>query len=97
MRDLLTKDFPWKIFALVLACAIWFTVKNISNEPAPVAAQLGVWNTRELTNLPVLVVSAAADVREFKVQPETVAVTVTARPEVMAALQEKEIEAYVNL
>lgn len=97
MRDLIAKDTGWKLFSLALAVVIWSTIKNISSEPVPVAAQLGVWETRELTNQPVLVVSAAADVRQFKVQPETVNITVTARPEVMTALQERELEAHVTL
>jgi YbbR domain-containing protein len=97
MRDLLTKDFGWKILALFLAAVIWFTVKNISSEPAPVNAAFGIWETRTLTNWPILVVSAAADVREFKVQPDNVAITFTARPEVMAAMQVRDIEAHVDL
>ncbi len=97
MSDLISKDTGWKLFSLALALAIWFTVKNVSNEPVAVTTPLGVWDTRTLTNLPVLVVSAAADVREVKVQPNYVTITVSGRPEVLNGLQEKEIEAHVNL
>jgi YbbR domain-containing protein len=48
-------------------------------------------------NLPVLVVSAASDVRDFRVAPATVAVKVSGPPEVMADLQANQIHAMVDL
>jgi hypothetical protein len=86
MRDLLTKDFGWKLFSLALAVAIWLIVQTIRNE-----------STRTFPNLPVLVVSASADVREFKINPGTVEIAVSGRPDVMAALADKEIHATVDL
>jgi hypothetical protein len=86
MRDLLTKDFGWKLFSLALAVAIWLIVQTIRNE-----------STRTFPNLPVLAVSASADVREFKINPGTVEVAVSGRPDVMAALADKEIHATIDL
>jgi YbbR domain-containing protein len=97
MRDLFIKDFVWKLFSLALATAIWLTVQTIRNEAVPSANPLAVWDTLTFTNVPVLVVSAAADVREFKVNPSTVQVTVGGRPDVIAALTEREIHATVDL
>jgi len=48
-------------------------------------------------NLPVLIVSAASDVRNFHVLPGTVAVKVSGAPEVMAVLQANQIHPVVNL
>jgi YbbR domain-containing protein len=48
-------------------------------------------------NLPVLVVSAASDVRDFRVGPGTVAVKVVGSREVMADLQANQIRAMVDL
>ena len=45
----------------------------------------------------MLVVSAAGDVREFKVKPGAVEVTVSGRPDVMAVLTEKDVHASVDL
>ena len=86
MRDLVTKDLGWKLFSLLLAIAIWLTVQTIRSE-----------STRAFANLPVLVVSAAGDVREFKVKPGVVEVTVSGRPDVMAVLTEKDVHASVDL
>jgi YbbR domain-containing protein len=97
MRDLLTKDFGWKLFSLALATAIWLTVQTIRNEAGPSANPLTAWETHTFDKLPVLVVSAAADVREFKVNPNIVQVTVGGRPDVIAALTEREIHAAVDL
>jgi YbbR domain-containing protein len=97
MRDAITKDFGWKLFSLALAVIIWLTVKAVSTENPRDAYPLGDWGTRSFTNLPVLVVSAAADVRELKVRPDNVEVTVRGRPEIMTALQQQEIHVLVDL
>jgi len=93
-----TKDLRWKLLSLLLAAVIWGAVDNITqSKSGAVENPLRPWEARTFTETPVLVVSAAADVREFKVQPETVAVTVKGPPDVMATLTVKEIEAHVDL
>ena len=96
MRDWVTKDFGWKLFSLFLAVAIWLTVHKIYEEPG---AALGpaAGDTVTFGNLPVLVVSAASDVRDFRVAPATVAVKVSGSPEVMADLEANQIHAVVDL
>ena len=94
MRDWLTKDFGWKIFSLILAFGIWITVRNISEETgAP--GLLSVQNV--YTNVPVVAVSATADVRHAQIAPQSVSVTVSGAPDVMAALQTGQIHAVINL
>ena len=101
MRDWLIKDFGWKLFSAILALAIWLTVHKILDESAPPpvvvtpAPPSPVATT--FTNLPVLIVSAAADVREFHVTPNTVTVTVSGQPEIMAVLQANQVHALVDL
>ena len=97
MRNSLTKDAGWKLFSLLLAVGIWFTVNTLSRDAITPAKPLESWATRSFADVPVLVMSAAADVREFKVQPAVVQVTVSGRPEVMNALVEKEIHVVVDL
>jgi len=97
LRDWFIKDLPWKLFSLTLAVAIWATVKTLSSESTAGTDPLRDWDVHTFANLPVLVVSAAADVREFKVNPDTVEVTVRSRPEIIAALQAKEIHVTVDL
>jgi YbbR-like protein len=96
MSDWITKDFWWKSFSLVLALVIWLTVYKIREGPVvPVAAVAGVPLT--CGNVPVLVVSTASDVRDFRVLPATVAVKVSGPPEVMAVLQANQIHPIVDL
>ena len=101
MRGLFTKDLGWKLFSVFLALAIWLTVHKILDESAPPpvvvtpAPPSPVATT--FTNLPVLIVSAAADVREFHVTPNTVTVTVSGQPEIMAVLQANQVHALVDL
>jgi YbbR domain-containing protein len=96
MRDWVTKDFSWKLFSLFLALAIWLTVHKIYEEPKT-ASGLAVGDTETFGTLPVLVVSTASDVRDFRVAPATVAVKVCGPPEIMANLQENQIHAVVDL
>ena len=96
MRDWVTNDFGWKLFSLFLAVAIWLTVHKIYEEPGA-ASGLVVGNTVTFGNLPVLVVSTAADVHDFRVAPLTVKVTVSGSTEVMNKLQADQVHAVVNL
>ena len=101
LRDIFIKDMGWKLFSLVLATVIWFTVKPVSREPAkpgnPLAAPLAASVPRTFTNLPVVVMSSAADVRAFKVNPDTVRVTVSGRREIVDALTERDLRVTVDL
>ncbi len=97
MRDLLTKDLGWKLLSLALAIAIWLIVRPVQNEATTAANPLSIHPDHTFSNLPVLIVSAAADVREFKVHPSAVAVTVRAPLEVLNELSDKEIRVLVDL
>ncbi len=96
MRDWVTKDFGWKLFSLFLAVAIWLTVHKIYEEPGA-ASGLVIGNTVTFGNLPVLIVSAAKDVRDFRVAPLTVKVTVSGSADDMAKLQANQVRATVDL
>jgi YbbR domain-containing protein len=96
MRDWVTKDLGWKLFSLFLAVSIWLTVHKIYEEPKP-ATGTAAGDTVTFGNLPVRVVSAAADVRYFRVAPLTVKVTVSGSAEDMAKLQADQVHAVVNL
>ena len=96
MRDLFIKDFGWKLFSLLLAAFIWLTVHKIIEEPKNAAAS-SVSSPVTYGNLPVLIVATAADMRPYRVAPNTVSVTVSGPAEVMAVLQANQIRATVDL
>jgi YbbR domain-containing protein len=96
LRDLITKDFGWKLFSLFLAVAIWLTVYKIYEEPRSPSGSAAS-STVTFDNLPVLIVAAAADVHDFRVAPTMVKVTVSGPAEVMARLQANDLRAVVDL
>jgi hypothetical protein len=94
MRDCFTKNFGWKLFSVFLALAIWLTVHKIREEPEASGAS-GVGIT--YGDLPVLVVSATADVHDVRIIPNKVDVKVSGPSGIMETLQANKIHAFVNL
>jgi hypothetical protein len=99
LREACSKDIGLKLFSLALAILIYsfvsiFAIKN--DTPGPSAMPM-VTERRTFYNLPVVIMSSAADVRRFKVTPEEVNITVQGDPKVLAQLQNSEIRALVDL
>jgi YbbR domain-containing protein len=99
LREIITRDWLWKVLSLALAVAIWLMVNPLSQGPAKATANpLTGTETGSFTNLPVSVLmSSAADVREVKVEPDTVTVTVSGRPEMISAMTGEQILVILNL
>jgi len=96
IRNWLVEDLGWKIFSLVLAGAIWFTVHRILLESVQPASASG-GSTLTYGNLPVLLVATDKDVHQFRIAPEAVQVTVSGSPETIAVLQASQVHALVDL
>jgi len=79
LRNLVVHDFWLKIFSLALAVLIWVIVWMFAvSKDVPPATALSTITLPEKTfpNIPVFVTSAAADVRNLRVNPSEVAITV---------------------
>jgi hypothetical protein len=96
LRDWFIKDLGWKLFSVILAVTIWLTVYKIRTE-SETSDATGSQGTLTFGNVPVLIVSAAADVRDFRVKPAIVAVTVSGSPDDIARLQVSQVRAFVDL
>jgi YbbR domain-containing protein len=96
MRELFIKDWGWKLFSLLLAVAIWFTVHRILQESIQ---SLGASGSSLITygNLPVDIVSTRADMREYRPLQSAVSVTVSGLPEAIGKLQANQIHAFVTV
>lgn len=98
MRDFFTKDLGWKALSLVLATCIYLTLQTVRHSGNEALLALEAHSAaRTFHDVPVLVVSSAADVREFKVSPARVQVTVNGRPELINLLEEKDVHVTVDL
>jgi YbbR domain-containing protein len=103
-RNWMTKDFGWKLFSLVLAVALWITVRRTLSEEPTVAGESHVpvipfaaLDTVTFTNLPVQAVSANVDVHNAQLTPGTVTVRLSGPSEIMAVLEANRVHAVVNL
>ena len=97
MRNWFTNDLGWKLFSVILAVGIWMTVhKILGGGENPVALVVG---EKQFTyhDLPVYVVSRAADVRLFHVAPENVSVTVSGSVTAITALRPEDVRVVVDL
>jgi YbbR domain-containing protein len=99
LRHLFIEDFLLKLFSLVLALLFWLTISFAiqEKEAAPPLAPASNTEVRTFVNLPVVVMSSAADVRNFKVSPNAVEITVRGDAKTLATLQSKDIRAMVDL
>lgn len=77
LRQLIIHDFWLKLFSLALAVVTWFTVSYAIQRRSTPAGNITL-NTYQLTfyKVPVVVLSSASDVHDFRVDPREVQVTV---------------------
>src|SRR5580700_5773042 len=98
LRQLVFKDFWLKLFSFGLATLIWFTVSFVIDKEAATSVPGSLLTKpREFNNLKVLVVSSTADVRDVKVDPGEVTVTVDGDAKTLDSLQEHDIRPLVDL
>ncbi len=98
LRHLIFKDFFLKLFSLALAVLIWVTISiAIRNEVSPIGTLTLNLDQYTFPGVPVTVLSSAADVRNYHVNPKEVDVTVQGDPRVLRKLQTKDIRALVDL
>ncbi|HEX4349641.1 MAG TPA: CdaR family protein [Verrucomicrobiae bacterium] len=96
LREIFIKDFGWKLFSLLLAAFIWYTVHKIIEDPK--AAVVSPDNVPVIyPNVPVVVVATAADAHIFGVDSNAVSVTVSGAKEVMDVLEANQIHAMVDV
>ena len=90
LRHLFLDDFLLKLFSLGLAVVVWLIVTFASHK------EVGT-TPRVFYGLPVTALSAAEDVRNFKVIPNQVIVTVQGDAKAVQNLQSQDIRATVDL
>ena len=90
LRNLVFEDFWLKLFSLVLAVLVWFIVTFASQTDAQT-------DERVFSHLPIAVVSATEDVRDFRVSPNQVQVRVRGYSKTLQNVQSKDIRAIVDL
>jgi hypothetical protein len=98
LRQLVLHDFWLKLFSLALSILVWVTVSfAIRQQGSPVNTLGLTMKERAFYNLPVVVMSSAEDVRNFKVSPNEIEVAVQGDGKILDKLQSKDIRAIVDL
>lgn len=95
-RNLIVRDFWLKLFSLALAILIWIIVSPAAqHQQMPLNSPFDA--ERTFFDVPVLVVTSAADARDFKLSPNEVEVTVRGDPKVLEKITAGDIRALVDL
>jgi YbbR domain-containing protein len=99
LRHLFLDDVLLKLFSLALALLFWITVSFAiqQKEGLPTPALPATTEARKFFNIPVVVVSSAWDVHNFKVSPDQVEVKVQGDVPIIENLQSKDLRALVDL
>jgi YbbR domain-containing protein len=98
LRQVFVDDFWLKLFSFLLAVLIWLTASlAIQKEGSPLTPLSLAPEERTFSNLPVLVIASAQDVRNFKVAPSTVEVTVRGDAKLVRGLAGNDLRARVDL
>ena len=95
LKHLFTHNRWQKIFSLLLAYLIWFAVHSglALNGPAP---ELGS-EVRTFDNLPITVLTPAADLGHYEVSPARVSVVLRGDSAALVRARPQDLEVYVNL
>jgi YbbR domain-containing protein len=98
LHKLIFEDIWLKLFSLVLAVLMWFTFSSAlkqGNRSTPLGT--GAQASRTFVNVPVVVQSSAPQTRSFRIQPETVELTVEGDASSVNHLQDGDIRVVVDL
>jgi YbbR domain-containing protein len=98
LRRLVFHDFWLKLFSLALAMLIWLTVSfAIRKDVSPTGTfKLNV-HQKTFSQMPVVLLSSAADLRDVRISPKEVEITVEGDSKIIEQLQAREIRAMVDL
>lgn len=90
LRHFLSHNRWQKLFALLLATLVWFTVRQgVDRNSGPAY--------RTFVGVPIRVLTLASDLDQFRVAPSEVTVMLRGKPDSLAQLTTRSVEAYVNL
>lgn len=90
-RELVIKNFWWKLLSLILAALMWLTIRK-DIQPAA-----GSTITRRFETVPVEVRRAAANTNVYQIFPENVVIEMDGPTEFLNQLEPKSVKAYIDL
>ncbi len=92
-----THNLGWKLLSLGLATLIWFAIRFGIHQDGGVAGMAQTRDTKDFVRLPIKVLTAASDHRNFKVEPSDVNVRVSGEITQIRELKTSSIEVLVSL
>jgi hypothetical protein len=95
-RDLILNNFWWKLTALALAIIVRLALHPQDGQPL-LPESMRPMHTRYLVAHPIILSKPATDLREFKVMPETVDITLSGDSKFLKNLDDREVRATVDV
>ncbi len=98
LRETILKNFWWKITALVLATAVWFTFSTHPKfEVQSPESLFTKTKIREFVGIPVQILKSPDDPRTFRVTPQKVDVAVSAPETAIKQLTGDDLSAFIAI
>jgi YbbR domain-containing protein len=96
LRRILFKNFPLKLFSLMLAGMIWFAIFSIQDKPKPVPG-FGVGDTKKaFDQVPVHVLKSPSDTAVYTISPNAVNITVSGDPRILESLTARDVQVFID-
>ncbi|HVY71703.1 MAG TPA: CdaR family protein [Verrucomicrobiae bacterium] len=96
-RSYIVHNFWWKLLSILLATLIWLAIHSSIDGDVRFTPATNSSLPVEFVNLPITVLTVAADLRGFKVSPDMVSVTLAGDPETLKKVRPRDIQVFVNL
>lgn len=99
LQNLILKDFWLKLFSFALASLVWIIVNIAIKKDISPGTTLSLTPTEQvvLRDLPIVVLSAAEDIRGITVTPKSAVVTLQGDPASVRNLRKEEVRVMVDL
>ncbi|MBM3821410.1 MAG: hypothetical protein FJ404_00720 [Verrucomicrobia bacterium] len=96
-QDLITRNFGWKAFSVLLASMIWYNIHtDIDGEVIPRRGPLGHSAAERFSKVPIEILHPQGAALPVKLSPAQVDVVVEGPVEVLEQLQTREIRVFVQ-
>jgi hypothetical protein len=97
MRNLILKNFWWKLLSLILGTLVWLVVNSSLEKSEYAQTPVVTVSTRSFPTVPITLMTSVNNTNQFRLNPDVVSVEVSGKPEELEKLFTEQIKAFVDV